>query len=150
MRDPLEAPPAARHPDSVFLQLLCLSAGVSLALSPDQPGGLEAALPAWLTTAWSLFLIIGAITVLAGAFWRRRTTGQLLEFAGRVVLVIGAAVYALAFVAVSGGIGKGDVVPLLVFGALCAWRGVQVLRPVLQTRDALTTMQDARRDREAS
>lgn len=149
MRDALGPPPVARrHLDSLFLQLLCLYAGLGLAVAPEQPGALERTLPAWLTTAWAGFLILGATAVIAGEFWRGQTTGLLLEFAGRVTLVIGSTIYAGAFLAVSGGLTTIDVLPLLVFDVFCVLRARQVLHPIREAQGVLAIMRRARDQRD--
>lgn len=153
MRDPLGPPSAtpARHPDSVFLMGLCLFAGGGLAFAPNQPSALEQALPTWLTTGWAAGLIVGAAAVLVGAFLRDRVTGLLVEFFGRVVLAIGATIYATAFFAVGDGVGGlPDVAPLLVFAVACGWRGYQVLHPVRDALAILRTMRKARDDAEGN
>lgn len=138
----------ARHPDSIFLQLLCLFSGFVLVLSPEQPGSLERLLPGWLTAIWAGFLLLGAGANLTGMFWPDRTTGLLWEFLGRVLLVIGSALYATGFLVISGGLQLPDVIPLLAFGGFCAWRAVQVLRPIRDADGILRIMRHARENRD--
>ena len=148
MRDPLAPPPAARHPDSVFLLLLCLFSSGSLLLTTERPGRLEHALPPELTTIWAVMLAIGAATVLAGAFHRERATGLLLEFAGRIMLVIGTLLTSGAFIAVAGGFGYEQVLPFLGFALACGWRAWQVYRPIAETVAVLKVMRRARDERD--
>lgn len=148
MRDPLGPPPSARHPGDIFLQILCLSAGLGLAVSPEQPGALEKVLPDWLTASWAGFLIFGSLAVLVGVFLRNRLNGLLLEFWGRILLVIGAAIYAGAFVMVSGGLTFSEVWPLLVFAVFMAWRARHIMRDIGELRSTLALMTWARENRD--
>lgn len=148
MRDPLGPPPPSRHPDTVFLLALCLTAGLSQTLGPTEPGSVTALVPPWLADAWGVLLTVGAVITLTGVFWRHQVTGLLIEAVGRTMFAPAALAYAVAIAAAAGTDGALAAAPFVGFAASCGWRIRQILRSVTEVRAVLHTMTDAARDRD--
>lgn len=145
MRDPFGPPPARKHPDTVFLLSLCLLAGIGQLITGDQPASVTETVAPWVGTMWGAFLTMGAITSVAGVFWRGTVRdGQMIELIGRMMFAPPALAYGLLIAATtSGTIGWAAAAPYLGFAASSLWRVGQIVRELGGIRHVLRVMDDA-------
>lgn len=137
-----------RHPDSVFLLALCLTAGIGQVASSGEPASVESSVPPPIATLWGVVLIVGAVVTLTGIFWRGTSTDALMvEATGRVMFAPPALAYAIAIVAVAPGFsGWLAAAPFVGFSLSCVWRIGQVIRDVGGLRNVLRVMDQAADD----
>ncbi len=150
MRDPgFRPPPDSRNPDTVFLLALLLTAGAAQFATGAESGSVEALVPTWVLTAWSVLLTLASAVTLLGVCWRSRVSGILIEAVGRVMLGPACLAYAIAVVVAAGIGGSAQVAGLLL--GLClssAWRVVQIYRGIdamRRTMSRISDRQDAER-----
>jgi hypothetical protein len=134
----------------VFLLSLCLLAGLGQLLTGDRPGSVEASVPEWMATMWGFILTVGAISTLAGVFWRgTNRDGQMVEALGRLTFSPPALAYAAVIAATQPGtMGWLAAAPFVGFAASSLWRVAQIAREIGGLRSILRTMDDAQRRRD--
>lgn len=121
----------SRHPDELFLLVLCLISGAGIVFGgAPEPGSIETALPRWAVILWGAALLLGPATTLLGIFWpgKRASDGLIIEQVGQVTTGSVAMFYA-AILLVStwpAGILAGTIIS--GFAAARFWRWVQIQR----------------------
>src|SRR6266568_7266998 len=76
-----------------FLLLLVVSSAASL-LVKASPGSLQALLPGWYTTDWSILMLVGSTIATLGIFGPDVLTGLFLERVGINIVSSGLVIYA--------------------------------------------------------
>jgi hypothetical protein len=123
---------ALDRPIESFVALLCIVAGATQLLGIGEQQSVAATLPPFLVKAWSLWLLIGGVIVVASV-WRgdRRT-----ERSGLLLLGVTAFIYSLCALAFLGADAIYTVSITLAFAVAVCIRAL-VIGLVLQLEAAL-------------
>jgi len=142
--DPLQA---GRHPFELFTLYLALLTGLPTVLGViPPPGTVQEALPDIVQTAWAWVLFLGALTAIAGVYWKDRATGLIAEQLGLAFAGVASLAYTGCALWVAG-------IEAAVPAALVAGFGVSCIRryfDIQQTLDATHEVQVRREKGELS
>jgi hypothetical protein len=84
------------------------------------PGSITRSLPPWLVAAWSGWVLIGCVAVVAGLIW----SYPRLEVAGLRLMAPCQLIYCAAIVLAAGWGGLGAAAPQLLFAVACGGRAL--------------------------
>lgn len=111
-----------RNPIAVYLLGLAALSGIASFFRATPVG-----LPTMIVIVWNVFLTFGALTALAGTFWKDAITGVLIVRAALIPLGIGAYLYTFPIATV---IGLWPALATGSFGFACHLRCWQITRHV--------------------
>ena len=122
----------SRHPDEIFLLLLCMFAGAGLVFGDaPAPDSVEASLPPWAVVGWGIGLLVGPLVTLLGILWQRdRHDGILIEQVGQVITGGSALVYAAILLVALWPAGFVAGCIILAFGGARFWRWWQLQKVI--------------------
>ncbi len=110
-------------PSEVFLLLLLLLSGTFALFHTDRPDPLSLLLPHWVSVAWGVTIIVGALTSLTGLVM----LNWLFVRLGYTLIGPAAVAYGLALTPYASVLSvKINVATLFAFGASCLWRTFQI------------------------
>ena len=134
--------PSSRHPLIVFLLILCVISGLTVAFGAPAPGSIEETLPRWGALAWGAALGLGALSTLIGLalqpFDRHLVSGVLFEQVGVASLGSAAILYSAAVAAVAGWTGAFPAFITFGFGVACLYRYYTLQRGIRRSRKIAT------------
>ena len=112
---------SGRHPFEIFTLYFSVLVALPtvLQISP-RPGSIDAALPSWVAFCWSLALLLGSATALAGIYYKKRDGGLIAEQLGLGMVGVANLLYA--------GVALAEVgVTTLIPAGIIAGYGVSCL-----------------------
>lgn len=131
-------------PFEVFITILCLMAGLPMALGIlPPPTSLVRTLPVWAIRCWGSLLSLGGITTLTGLFLshatkkRRFVEGLYIESAGMAILGSGALVFGLTIFVAAGWHAMFSVLVYFVMAASCFFRYRATRHTVKKMKEAI-------------
>lgn len=108
----------SRSPLQIFLLSLVLVTGLLIAFGISRNAVTKDMGEPW-ATAWGIFLSIGAVVSLIGAFWKNKITGMLIERSGILLLGLTSVIWPVATVAVTGLNGLYSSTITMIFAGSC-------------------------------
>jgi hypothetical protein len=128
----------------VFFMILCLFAGIPLALGAPAPSSVVAALPVLVIRLWGVTLALGGVTSLVGIAMRHATRsrlfieGLIIEGAGLVALASAAATFATVIIVVNATWSAAfGTATYFMFVAACIFRFRTIRRVVRKMQEAI-------------
>lgn len=125
-RDPLTAIPPSRHPFQFWVALACMVSGAASLF--DSRSRINELLPPWAVAIWAVTVMLSGLLTAAGAFWRDRVFGLLLERLALTGVSLTMAVYgvSIGYVMRSSAVIASSLAIGIAIAA--AWRLVHVNR----------------------
>lgn len=120
--------PAARYPAdprAVFILALSVFSGITALALEEGPPSLDSVLPEWAVAAWSVLLVVGSLTTLAGMMFQS-VNGIITEQIGSVVVAAATIFYSSVAFYLIGWPALQSMGIVLAWGLSCGLRWFQL------------------------
>lgn len=110
-----------RSPLQIFLLAITFISGIVIIINKSESKVIQSMHEPW-ATIWGCCLVVGALIALAGAFWKNKITGMLIERSGTVLLGGASFLWPIAVIKYAGLSALYPATITLVFSGACIWQ----------------------------